>query len=523
MKRFVFPSYLVVAAVSLLGEIDGFAEIKLPAIISDHMVLQSDVAAPIWGWANPGEKVSVKIAGQTKEATADAGGKWSLKLDPIKSGGPFDLTVAGSTMVTVNDVLVGEVWIGSGQSNMSFPFPKVKDYAKEKAAANFPEIRMFNVINAEPAVSPQDDCKGAWHVTTPESVDSFSAPLYFFGRDLHQTLNVPVGLIKSAVGGTPIELWIDEKVQRDDPDLKKFFTIEEDEKAKFDPVAAQAKFKKWVAQDEAAAKLSGAPVRKRTDPLLVEKRNTSIGGLFNSKIAPLIPYAIRGVVWYQGENNASKAEFAPFYQYQLPLLVGDWRKRWGYDFPFAWVQLANLDVKTGNWPLVREAMLKSLRLPKTGMAVTIDIGEAHNIHFTDKQDVGHRLALWALGAVYGKGNAISGPLVSGSKTKDAQITLSFTHVDGGLVAKDGTLRGFVIAGTDKDWKPAVARIEGDTVIVFSPDVKAPTAVRYGWAANPDCNLYNGAGLPASPFRTDDNAVETASATTDEASPDAGNP
>jgi len=443
------------------------AELKLAALFSDHMVLQCDKPVPIWGWANAGETVTVEFAGQTKKTTADANGKWKVKLDPLKaSAEPRELKVGG---LVIHDVLVGEVWLGSGQSNMAMGVNRARDYTAEQAAANLPLIRMFKESSVATNL-PQSDASGQWVICSPETVGTFSATLYFFGRELHSELNVPMGLINSSVGGTPIESWVAEDAQKQLPKAK----------------AAGQK----------------AP-RKPTDPLDKAKRKGNVGGLFNGKIAPLIPFAMRGAVWYQGEANSHPGK-GLLYQYQLPLLVSDWRMRWGEEFPFAWVQLPNFTREGDDWQLVREGMLKTLKLPRTGMAITIDIGDPQNIHPQNKQDVGKRLALWALGDVYGRNViATSGPLPAGHEVRGSGIVLSFKHADAGLKAKEGALKGFVIAGEDKKWMPAQAIIEGDKIIVSSGDVKKPLAVRYAWSGNPDCNLYNGAGLPASPFRTDD--------------------
>jgi sialate O-acetylesterase len=316
-----------------------------------------------------------------------------------------------------------------------------------------------------------------------------------------------VGLINSSVGGTPIESWIAPEAQRGAPELKSYFAAAERANAAFDAEAAKAGYEKELARWTAAAKQARAenkPVpRKPQDPVALRARKGNLGGLFNGKIAPLIPYAIRGALWYQGEAN-STPEKAPHYGAQLSLLVRDWRGRWGSEFPFAWVQLPNYGGAGRNWPTVREGMLKTLALPGTGMAITIDIGDERDIHPKNKQDVGCRLALWALGEVYGKKvAATSGPLPAGHQVRGGEVVLSFKHTDGGLAAKGGDLKGFTIAGADKQWKPAQARIDGAQVVVSSAEVKQPVAVRYAWENWPACNLFNGAGLPASPFRTDD--------------------
>ena len=431
------------------------ADVKLHGLFSDHAVLLSGAAVPVWGWADAGENVEVSFAGQTKSATPDANGKWMVKLDALKAEAkPQELTVKGKNTLTVKDVLVGEVWLGSGQSNMALPVSKANDYEKEMGAAQFPQLRMFSV-RSKPSATASENCGGQWSVCSPETVGGFSAALYFFGREIHKTLGVPTGLINSSVNGTRIE--------------------------------------RWSAPDAQVPDAAADPAEK-----------SRRGELFNGKIAPLIPYAIRGAVWYQGESNTKDEKQSSLYHQQLKLLITDWRKRWGSEFPFAWVQLPNLPRPDNNWPLIRESMLKTLSLPKTGMAITIDIGEEKNVHPKNKQEVGRRLSLWALGEVYGKKvPSTSGPLPAGHEVKGDKIVLKFTHADGGLAAKEGELRGFLIAGEDKQWKPATATIAGDTVIASSPEVTNPVAVRYAWKAWPDCNLFNGAGLPASPFRTDE--------------------
>jgi sialate O-acetylesterase len=506
MKACRSISALVLAAVAIFHPHGASADVRLPAIFSDHAVLLSDAAVPVWGWADAGEKVEIAIAGQTKSAMPGADGKWTVKLDAMKSGGPHELIAKGRNTLTVRDVLVGEVWLGSGQSNMAMTVNRAKDFEQEQAAANLPQVRMFTVASSA-SDKAEEDCKGTWVVCSPETVGGFSATLFFCGREIHKSLGVPTGLINSSVGGTPIESWIAPEAQHASPELKAFFEVMQKVEAKYNPEAAKAKFEKDLAKWEEDAKQARAekkPLpRKPADPVALRARKGNVGGLFNGKIAPLIPYAIRGALWYQGEANTTP-EKAPFYQHQLPLLVNDWRKRWGYEFPFAWVQLPNFTRSGDGWPLVREAMLKTLKLPKTGMAITIDIGEQKNIHPLNKQEVGRRLSLWALGTVYEKKVAsISGPLPAGHEVKGDKIVLKFTYADGGLVAKGGDLKGFMIAGEDKQWKPAKARIDGEKVIVSSAEIAKPVAVRYAWQDWPDCNLTNGAGLPASPFRTDD--------------------
>jgi sialate O-acetylesterase len=316
-----------------------------------------------------------------------------------------------------------------------------------------------------------------------------------------------VGLINSSVGGTPIEAWIAPDVQRAEPALAPFFTAIEKENAALTSDAAMKKYERDLAAWEAAQKKARAEKQKAAkrppNPTEVAARRANVGGLFHGKIAPLVPYALRGVLWYQGEANSTPPK-APFYVHQFPLLVRDWRARWGMELPFAWVQLPNFAAAGRDWPTVREAMLKTLALPKTGMAIAIDVGEANDIHPRNKQAVGRRLALWALGTVYGrKVAATSGPLPAGHEPRGREIVLRFIHAAGGLVARGGELTGFVVAGADRRFAQAQARIAGDTVILSAPEVPAPVAARYAWENLPVCNLYNSAGLPASPFRTDD--------------------
>jgi sialate O-acetylesterase len=481
------------------------ADVKMPAIFSDHMVLQREATVPVWGWADPGETVKVTVASQTRTAQTAADGSWKTTFANLTSTGPTTLTIQAKNTIVINDVLIGEVWLGSGQSNMAMTVNRAKDFEREQPAATFPLIRIFKEESAADA-APQREGKGHWVVCSPASIGSHSATLYFFGRELHRELGAPIGLINSSVGGTPIESWIAPETQRASPELKDFFEPPDEKKAPSVTEATKQKYERDLAkwQDDAKkAKAAKQKAPKRPqNPADVQARKGNIGGLFNGKIAPLIPYAIRGALWYQGEANSTPAK-APFYEAQLKLLVTDWRARWGYEFPFAWAQLPNFGGPGRDWPTVREAMLKTLALPKTGMGINIDIGEENDIHPKNKQDVGRRLSLWALGSVYGKKVlATSGPLPAGHEIRGKEILLRFTHTNGGLVAKGNSLKGFVIAGEDRQWKPATARIVGNTVIVASPDVPKPVAARYAWENFPTCNLYNGADLPATPFRTD---------------------
>lgn len=480
------------------------AGVSLPAIFSDHMVLQAGKPVRVWGWAPAGEAVTVEIAGQKKEAKTGEAGRWDVHLDPLAAGGPHTLTARGAeskSEATASDVLVGEVWLGSGQSNMAMGVAGCNDWKAEQAAAKHPEIRMFTVQSGA-AETPQADCKGKWVVCAPDTVGSFSATLYFFGRDVQKQVGGAVGLVNSSVGGTPIENWIPREPQEKSPELKEFTATLIKGFESFDELGAAAKFardqEKWkTAAAEAKAAGKPAPQSPR-DPVAGRKRSGTVGQLYNGKIAPIVGYTIRGALWYQGEANGGKPK-AGLYAHHLPLLVNDWRGRWGQgDFPFAWVQLPNFE-PGGEWPTVREAMRETLRLPHTGMAITLDVGDAKDVHPKNKQAVGQRLAYWALANVYQKEvPAASGPLPIAAKLDGGAAVVSFDHAQGGLVAK-GDLVGFEVQDASGAWKAAEAKIDGASVRVQQPDVPQPKAVRYAWKANPPAVLFNQAGLPASPF------------------------
>jgi sialate O-acetylesterase len=480
------------------------AAVRLPALFSDHMVLQQETTVPVWGWAEKGEKVTVAIGEQVKTVTTGVNGRWRVDLEPMKHAEALEMKISGANEIIIQDVLVGETWLCAGQSNMVMTVAQSKDYEVEREKAKLPQIRMFTV-NAGRMEQPQEDCGGKWVVCTPETVGEFSAVGFYFARELQEKLGRAVGIINSSAGGTLIESWLNLEAQQGCAELKPFFVQRAAYLMTFDRKWAaethEAAMAKWKAAVE-AAKAAGKPEPKQpSDPYGSFLGVMNVGGLFNGKIAPLIPCALRGMVWYQGESNAA-AERVPFYETQLRLLVTDWRKRWGKELPIAWVQLPNVS-KKAPWPEIREAQRRCLDLPGTGMAITLDVGESKDIHPKNKQVVGQRIALWALGKVYGREvPATSGPLLTGQEIRGGEIVLRFQHVEGGLVARDGALKGFIIAGENRAWKPATARIEGDTVIVSAPQVGRPVAVRYAWAADPVFNLYNGAGLPASPFRTD---------------------
>ena len=629
--------------------------IELPPLFTDNMVLQQKQKVVVWGKADPGSEVTVKFKGKHAKSVADNDGKWKVILPSAKAGGPYKLMVFGKDTITIKNVMVGEVWICSGQSNMEMPlagqWSTVNNFEQEVADANYPDIRLL-IVKKEMANRPKDNftSKG-WEVCSPETVGKFSAVGYFFGRDLYKKLNVPVGLIETAWGGTVVEAWTSAEALKKIPEMVDTVkAIEADMRTEAERLADTKRMQAvwpdkigeiikesgtwkhgyqkadynisrwktmklpttwelageekvdgvvWFARDvNIPASWAGKELtlslgrindydftwfngekvgrgvdvldlRKYTipaglvkagknritvevldigasgglygpademkislgdksipltgnwkykvDPIkidvdkLPEKPDQNSGVnrptvLYNAMIHPLLNYRIRGAIWYQGESNAERAYQ---YRYLFKTMINNWRKDWDEgDFPFYFVQLANfMSVKDepgdASWAELREAQMMALELPNTGMAVTIDIGDAVDIHPHNKQDVGKRLALVALNKTYGIDVPYSGPMYRSMKKEGNRIRISFDHTDGGLVAKGGKLKGFAIAGKDKKFVWAEAEIDGNDVIVWSDKVKDPVAVRYAWAANPVCNLYNGAGLPASPFRTDD--------------------
>jgi sialate O-acetylesterase len=630
------------------------ADVRLPAIFGDHMVVQQDLKIPVWGWADPGESVTVTLGDRKASAKADADSKWRVSLAAVKAGGPLEMTVAGKNTIKIADVLAGDVWVCSGQSNMEMSVGSSLNAAQEIAEAKYPEIRLFTVAK-KVSPTPLEDCQGSWVLCSPETVGGFSAVGYFFGRDLWKAEKVPQGLIHTSWGGTPAESWttletlrarfkpIADRYQLPGPDaakdkaeyeakLKAWEETGKDpgntgsEKGYADPAHDLAAWKEidtpgkwedqgldldgavwmrrdvevpeaWAGKDLALSlgaiddydttyfngtkvgaigpetpnwwqtprkyKVPGALVKAGKATIAVRVFDNYLGGgmtgaaedlnlkpeaggdavslagkwrylveftigdghrpaqpqapgdvnnpwlpsgLWNAMIQPIVPFGIRGAIWYQGESNAGRA-----YQYRdlFAAMIEDWRRAWGQgDFPFFFVQLANFTPRNdqpvaSDWAELREAQTMTLRLPKTGMAVIIDIGDAADIHPKNKQDVGGRLALAARKIAYGEDLVYSGPMYKSMKVEDGKVRLAFDHTGGGPVAKGDKLVGFAVAGDDQKFVWADARIDGKTVLVGSPDVPKPAAVRYAWSNNPECNLYNKEGLPASPFRTDD--------------------
>jgi sialate O-acetylesterase len=446
-------------------------DIRLPAVFGDGMVLQRETPVTVWGSATHPGTVRVSIDGQEVVTRVHEDGSWVTNLPAMPAGGPFTLTVSGAESTSFSDVLLGEVWVASGQSNMEWPLARTADSVNAAKEADYPQIRLFTVARATSDVPLTDVETDGWSAVTPESVLGFSAVAYYFGRHLHGELGVPIGLIDNAWGGTPAESWTSAEKLASMPqlgvDLENVRAIAEDRGSP-----------QWVPSS-----------------------------LFNGMLAPVIPYTIRGAIWYQGESNAGRA-----YNYRALFsgMIEDWRAHWGIgDFPFLFVQLANFremqdePSEAETWPELREAQAMALELPNTGQAVIIDIGEADDIHPRNKLDVGVRLALAARHVAHGEDLVHSGPVYAGMAIDGSEVRIRFDHVGGGLVARGGTLEGFAIAGEDRTFVWADGRIEGDEIVLSTPSVEAPVAARYAWANNPVISLYNAEGLPASPFRTDD--------------------
>jgi len=460
------------------------ADVSPASIFGDSMVLQRELPVPVWGRAEPGEAVTVSFAGQSQAAETDQDGKWMVKLKPLTaSDKPATMTIAGKNQITLKDILVGEVWICSGQSNMEWPLRASLNAKEETAAADHPQIRLFNVPGHITSPVAKDACPGQWQVCQPNTTAGFSAVGYFFGRRLQQELNIPIGLVGSNWGGTRIEPWTSPAGFRSVPELKAI-----------------------------------------ADQVDAYTENTKVGGrspaaIYNAMVHPLAPFAMRGAIWYQGESNGNEGES---YYHKTQALVNGWRQLFNPDLAFYWVQLADFRNPTDNpaggdgWAKLREAQRKSLGIRHTGMAVIIDIGQANDIHPRNKQDVGSRLAQWALHQTYSMKKLVpSGPLFKSHKVEGNTIRLSFDHVGSGLIVgrkeglkatqeeAGGKLQRFAIAGADKKWHWAEATIDGDSVVVTSAEVASPVAVRYAYSMNPaGANLYNKEGIPASPFRTD---------------------
>jgi sialate O-acetylesterase len=497
------------------------ADVRVAGCFGNNMVLQRDMPVKFWGWAKPGEQITVSIEKHTAKSYTDSIGKWMVVLENLKTGGPYEIKITGEyNTIVFNNVYVGEVWLCSGQSNMDMTVAREDRYwcgvineAEEVAKANYPLIRVFDV----PFVTkdePQDSVSSQWEICSPKTVGHFSAAAYFFARELYNKYKVPIGLITSSYGASTVEAWTSRPALENKPEFKELLDNYESKCRAYD-TSEQTKIKynealeKWKKECE-KAKAEGKDKPKEPKNPNPHQDQHSPAVLYNGMIAPIIPYTIRGVIWYQGESNTSTASI---YDLQMEALIYDWRQAWKQgDFPFIYVQLANYQklieepVKDDPFVLVREKQLKNLSVRNTAMVVAIDNADPDNpgnIHPKNKQDIGKRLAIAAMGKVYNESVTYMGPIFDYMKIQNEKIILYFKFADKGLTFKGDKLKGFAIAAEDKKFVWADAVIDKNTVILKSSDVKNPMYVRYGWAKNPQANLYNTEGLPASPFRTDD--------------------
>ncbi len=457
---------LILILTILLALTNVSAKIWTPSVISDNMVLQQNSECTIWGWTdNTSEKITVTGSWNNEPVTVKAWqGLWSVKLKSSSAGGPYTITIKGHQTIVINNVMLGEIWLLSGQSNMHrTPMQELNNKEEEIQNADYPGIRFFNVPLHQSSTR-QDDTPGEWQECTPEAMKYFSSVGYFFGREIHKKLSVPVGLINASWGGTPIKVWIRDSALRSHPVI-----FEEIKKMR-----------------------------------VTQWRPHKPGSCYNSMIYPFIRFSIAGALWYQGESDRQIPE--TYYQ-TLPLLINSWRDDWGKEFPFYFVQIAPFNYKdTTNIQaaIVRDAQLHTmLNISNTGMVVTNDIGDVKDIHPANKQDVGKRLALWALAKTYGVEEIVfSGPVYKSMEIKKNKAVVYFDYADGGLMQKGKELKEFYIAGVDKKFYPAKAKIAGETVVVWSKEVKEPVAVRFAFTNSALPNLFNKTGLPASAFRTD---------------------
>jgi sialate O-acetylesterase len=515
LATFAFTALIIVGLPFTLS-----AEVRLPAVIGDHMIVQQDKPVAVWGWAAKSEPVTVLFNGQEKRAVADADGKWRVVFDPLKAAGsPLEMTVRGAKdpAIIVKDILVGEVWLCSGQSNMEMSMSWLPNPAPDALKADHPGMRLFHVPKRT-SDRPKDDVDAKWELCAPDSVRTFSAVGYYFGLELHKRLGIPIGLIESAWGGTDIEPWTPPAGFAAVPEVKPLLDKQEAKYAEYRDALAKAlpAWETWVRETKKAL-AAKAPVPLEPahgfpeDPYDNPQAPTT---LYNAMIHALTPFAIRGAIWYQGENNRNDGLL---YEKKMEALISGWREVWKLgDFPFYYVQLApynypyNRETPSGDvpdflrLPLIWEAQSNALRIPNTGMAVITDITSLNDIHPTNKVDVGYRLSLWARAMTYGETTLIhSGPLYRSMTVDGNLVRLSFDHVGGGLITNDGQpLKWFEIAGEDRIFYKAEAEIAGNTVVVRSSRVPGPKAVRFGWHQLAVPNLANKEGLPASPFRTD---------------------
>jgi sialate O-acetylesterase len=483
------------------------ADVRLPRVFGDHMVVQRGIEIPVWGWADPAEEVTVQLGKRKAKTRADAEGKWMARLGRIrKAGGPYEMTVTGKNAVRFTDVLVGEVWIASGQSNMQWSVRGAADPEKEIPAAQYPDVRLLQAPRVA-AGQPTSDIEVEWKRCSPETIADFSAVAYFFGRKIHEDLKVPVGLIDASWGGTRIEPWTPPAGFASVPELSDQVKKIEGENAKYRQAVAESlkPIENWI-QEAQKALAGNAPIPPI--PAFPQHGLNGSGaptGLYNGMVHPFAPFGIRGAIWYQGEANRNDGLA---YHEKMKALINGWRAVWGQgDFPFYYVQLAPFRYQEDPRESAKiwEAQSKTLSVPNTGMAVTVDIGNVADIHPKNKQDVGKRLALWALAKDYGrKGLVYSGPLYKSMTVEGRKVRIRFDHVGGGLVSRDGKpLTWFEVAERNGRFEKAEASIDGKTVLVWSDKAPSPVAVRFAWNIQAEPNLSNKEGLPAPAFRTDD--------------------
>ncbi|MCC9641800.1 sialate O-acetylesterase [Rhodopirellula sp. JC740] len=500
----VLAAFVVAECLLLQLQTPAQAELMLPSIFGDSMVVQRDEPVHVWGWTEPGQEVRVQLGDRAASGKANGEGRFDVSVPALPAGGPYELTVKADETKTFTDVLVGEVWICSGQSNMAWSVRSANDPDLESLSANYPEIRLISVPQVG-TQEPQRDFKGQWAEATPETVKDFSAVGYFFGRQLHQTLDVPIGLIDNAWGGSAAEAWVPRDVLEADGKYESMLAGWDNRMAKYDYDALleawKEKQKAWVEKGRKGI----APRRPRDD----SAGNHRPANIYNGVLLPTIGYTMRGVIWYQGESNAGRA-----YEYRdlFPLMIQTWRDQWGQgDFPFYWVQLADfrseVDEPTdSSWAELREAQTMTMsRLPNTGEAVILNLGESADIHPKNKQDVAKRLARWALAKDYGYDLPYRSPTYRDAEFDGNKAIVRFDHVGAGLDTFDvNEAIGFTLAGEDQKFVRANAKIVSkDTVEVTAEGITNPVAVRYAWADNPVCNVQSKEGLPMTPFRSDD--------------------
>jgi sialate O-acetylesterase len=502
---------LVIVFIALSPVPRAYADVRVPTVIGNNMVLQHGMKVPLWGWAEPGEKVTVTLEGQTYSTVTGTNGEWTLRLPAHKPGGPFDLAIAGRNTITLTNVLFGEVWLCGGQSNMGYGVGGITS-SNETAGMNYPMMRQF-FMQVTPTNIPKRNCIGGWRAADPQNAKEFCAVGFWFAEKVQKELNIPVGLIWTAYGSSSLETWTPREALVGDPDFAEMFARAK--RADYPLLLAEynAAMTNWEARAaEARAKHQPEPGKPSdAKEMYAYILRHAPGNCFDGGIMPVIPFGMRGVLWYQGEHNAPRG-----YQYRklLPIFIREWRRLWGEpDLQFLIVQLPNYghvhtEYRDSEWAELREAQWMTAQSVKNcGIAVTIDIGDAENIHPPNKWDVGKRLALVALASVYGKNVESSGPVLDSATFKGNDVLVRFKHAAGGLVTGTNgvaeAVRGFFVAGDDRKFLSAEARIQNDAVIVSNTNAIKPVAVRYAWADNPGCNLYNKAGLPAAPFRTDD--------------------